>query len=157
MSKPRTARELMQSPVVALAPDDPIHVAYRLFAQEGIHGAPVVDDLGRVVGLLSSSDLLRAALDAKEVSPSEPGFYREDLDAVFGGWGLAPEDFKERVRDAVVSEYMSEEIVKVAPDAPVSEAARLMRENRIHRVLVVDDGSLCGILSSFDLIALLEE
>jgi CBS domain-containing protein len=157
MPKPKTARDVMQSQVVALAPDDPLHVAYRLFTEESIHGAPVVDELGRVVGLLSSSDLLRAALDAKEVSPAEPGLFREDLDAVFGAWGMAPEDFKERVRDAVVSEYMSEEVVKVAPSARVSEVARLMRENGIHRVLVVDEGDLCGILSTFDLVALLEE
>ena len=45
---------------------------------------------------------------------------------------------------------------QVRPDAPVPEVATTLREQRIHRVLVVEDGKLCGIVSTFDLIRLLE-
>lgn len=153
---PETARDVMQTHVVALSPDDPMYVAQRLFYEEGIHGAPVVDDGGTVVGMLTSTDILRALAEAKEVSPVDPGVYGNDLDASHGGWGIAPEDFKLRVRDAIVSEYMTEDLVHVAPEMPVSALARTMRENQIHRVLVLEDGDVRGIVSTFDLVQLLE-
>jgi CBS domain-containing protein len=151
-----TARDVMQTHVVALSPDDPMYVAQRLFYEEGIHGAPVVDEGGTVIGMLTSTDILRALTEAKEVAPVEPGIYRDDLDAIGGGWGIAPDDFKERVRDAVVSEYMTEDLVHVAPDMPIPALARTMRENQIHRVLVLEDGNVRGIVSTFDLVQLLE-
>jgi CBS domain-containing protein len=153
----QTARDVMQTQVVALSPDDPLHVAQRLFYEESIHGAPVVDERGTVVGMLTSTDILRAVIDAKDVAPAEPATYRDDLDSVFGAWNLAPEDFKERVQDVVVGDYMTEELVHVSPDMPVHELARTLRENQIHRVLVLEDGSLCGIVSTFDLVGLLEK
>jgi CBS domain-containing protein len=153
----RTARDVMQTGVVALGANDPLHVAQRLFYEEGIHGAPVLDQLGRVVGVLSSNDLLRALLEAKEVAGAGPRRAPVDLDEALGAWNLAPEDFEERVQAAEVSEYMTDSPVQVAPDTPVSELARIMRENGIHRVLVVEGGKLCGIVSTFDLIGLLED
>jgi CBS domain-containing protein len=151
-----TARDVMQTQVVALSPDDPLHVAQRLFYEEGIHGAPVVDNSGMVVGMLTTTDILRAITETKEVAPAEPGIYRDDLDSMLGAWNLAPEDFKERVQDVVVGDYMTEELVHVSPELPVRELARTLRENQIHRVLVLENGSLCGIVSTFDLVGLLE-
>jgi len=151
-----TARDVMQTQVVSLSPDDPLYVAQRLFFEEGIHGAPVVDDGGSVVGMLTSTDILRAVVDAKEVAPAEPSLYRDDLDVSQRGWNLAPEDFRQRVQDVLVSDYMTEELVSVAPTMPVSTLARTLRENQIHRVLVLEEGDLRGIVSTFDLIALLE-
>lgn len=151
-----TARDVMQTGVVALGASDPLHVAQRLFYEEGIHGAPVLDEVGKVVGVLSSTDLLRAVLERKDVEGPGPRPSPADLDEVAGAWSLAPEDFQERVQEALVSEFMTESPVEVPPDTPVPELARLMRENAIHRVLVVEAGRLCGIVSTFDLIGLLE-
>lgn len=153
----QTARDVMQSQVVSLSTEDPLHVAQRLFYEEGIHGAPVVDDRGVVVGMLTISDILRALTEEKEAAPAEPGPFRSDLDDVFGSWQIAPEDFKARVQDVLVSDYMTEDYVAVRPDTPVRDVARSMRENQIHRVLVLDDGSLCGIVSTFDLVGLIEQ
>jgi CBS domain-containing protein len=52
---------------------------------------------------------------------------------------------------------MTESIVSVDPTASIPEVASLLRQNRIHRVLVVKGDNLLGIISSFDLIQLLEE
>ena len=151
-----TARDVMQTQVVALAPHDPLHVAQRLFYEEGIHGAPVVDDRGAVVGVLTSTDILRAVTESVEIAPSEPAFFTHDLDCAIGGWTMAPDDFRERVQDVVVSDYMTETLVHVGPEMPIPEVARMLRENHIHRVLVLEDGNLRGIVSTFDLVALLE-
>ena len=47
---------------------------------------------------------------------------------------------------------MTRELVFVAPDAPIAEVAALMRDQRVHRVLVLDEGELIGVVTSFDLL-----
>ena len=68
----KTAKDIMQSQVVTVSPDAPLHSTQRLFYEEGIHGAPVVDEQGRVVGMITSTDILRAATEAEETAPSGP-------------------------------------------------------------------------------------
>ena len=65
-------------------------------------------------------------------------------------------DLSERLPDSRVSDVMTTEILAVTPDAPISGIARVLRENAVHRVLVIENGELCGIVSAMDLIALLE-
>ena len=152
-----TARDVMQTHVISVAPHTPISDVQRLFYEESIHGAPVVDSLGRVLGMLSSADLLRAAAEAHDVAPAEPTHYRNDLDLSHQDWERAPADVVARVGEAIVEDVMSPGIIHVAPDAPVTEVARRMQEQHIHRVVVLEDGKLCGVISSFDLIGLLAE
>jgi CBS domain-containing protein len=151
-----TARDIMQTRVVTLSPDAPLRAIQSLFVEEGIHGAPVVDEEGAVVGVVSSTDLLRAASEDADTSPAEPVYFRYDLDLHGADWGRAPADLRERLPDAVAADIMSTEILAVAPETPVSGVARVLRENAVHRVLVIEDGELCGIVSVMDLIALLE-
>ena len=47
--------------------------------------------------------------------------------------------------------------ITVAPETPIPEVAATLRKHRIHRVFVVDGEQLCGIISTFDLVALLEK
>ncbi len=152
----KTARDVMQTYVVKVSPDDPLSTVERLFFEEGIHGAPVVDDDGQVKGVISATDLLRAVSEEHDISPSEPAYFREDLDFSHFSWGRVPEDFKERLNELTVADYMTNGAVTVRPDTEVTQIARTLRENQIHRVLVVEDGLLRGIVSSFDLVALLE-
>lgn len=153
----KTAKDIMQTQVVTVSPDAPLHSTQRLFYEEGIHGAPVVDEQGRVVGMITSTDILRAATEAEESAPAEPSYFRGDPDYPSGLLALDPDDFQERLRDATVSDFMTEGVVHVAPSTPISELARTIRENKIHRLLVVENGTLRGIVSTFDLVTLLEK
>ncbi len=152
----KTARDVMQTQVLTLAPHDPLHTVQRLFYEEGIHGAPVVDDEGHVLGILTSTDILRAAADAEDGTGPDPDTFLEDLD-FSQAWSLSPETLKLRLQDTVASDYMTEEVIHVSPDMPVSQVARILRESQVHRVLVVENRRLCGIVTAFDLVALLEE
>ena len=149
-----TARNLMQTQVIAVSPEDPLSSVQRLFFEEEIHGAPVVDDQGRVVGLISSIDLLRAATEEYETQAPEM-----DLEELFE-FSLSrlgdPEVFEKALGQRTVRDAMTESVVSVSPDTPVAEIARILRANRIHRVLVIELGQLRGVISSFDLVALLE-
>jgi CBS domain-containing protein len=144
-------RDIMQTTVVAVAPSDPLTAVMRLLADEGIHGAPVVDDQRRIVGVISASDLVREAADATAAARPVQGYFAEGVEEFPEGLGAMIRDDDRRVEDV-----MTESVLRVSPDTPVAEAARLLREHRVHRALVTEGDELVGIVSSFDLIGLLE-
>ena len=146
------ARDIMQTQVVVVSPSDSLAAVMRLFSDEGIHGAPVVSEDGQVVGVISASDLLRAAADADEAARPGYGYFEEGIESFPEGLeGLAGTD------DRRAEDVMTEAIVWVEPSAGIGEVARTLRESRVHRVLVLEDEALVGIISSFDLIAVLEK
>jgi CBS domain-containing protein len=150
-----TAADVMQTQVITVSPVDPLHMVQRLFFEEEIHGAPVVDEEGRVRGMITIMDLIRTATEANESNGVDFIQVFEDI-GVGGGWANASENFQGRLSETVVEDAMTENVVAVAPDTSVSDVARVLRENKIHRVLVVNKEALLGIISSFDLIRLLE-
>jgi CBS domain-containing protein len=154
---PIRARDLMQRALVTLAPDEPVAEIQRVFADEEIHGAPVVDEVGRLLGMVSTLDLLRAAVREKETEREEPGDFEELFELSRGEWSRFVESYRERMHGLVAEDVMTEGVITVDAEAEVPEIVRTLRENRIHRVIVVEDGLLCGVISSFDLLALLEK
>jgi CBS domain-containing protein len=151
------ARDLMEGAVVTLAPDEPVTEIQRIFADEEIHGAPVVDDEGRLLGVVSTLDLVRAAVHEKETEREQPSDFEEVFDLSRGEWSRFVESYRERVKGLVAEDVMTEGAVTVDVDAELAEIVRTLREGRIHRVMVVEDGRLCGVISTFDLLALLEK
>jgi len=149
-----TARTLMQESIILVAPEDPLIGVQRLFADEMIHGAPVVDEQNRVLGVISTSDLLQAVTDERDSAYPVPGYF-EDGVASFAGF--ADEDFREALGEQRVADVMTRDIVSVSPGASIGEVARTLRHNRMHRVLVIEDDVLVGIITTFDLIELLEK
>lgn len=151
------ARDLMQTDPIAVSPEQPLLQAHRLMLEEEIHGAPVVDEDGNVLGVISALDLLRAVQQEYESGAAVPTYFRGDLPYSGPDWFQTPEDFQDRLADLTVGDVMVTEIVSVRPDAPIADVARIMRSQRIHRVLVVDDRQLLGLVTTFDLIATLTE
>jgi CBS domain-containing protein len=125
------ARDLMETDLLTVDPDTAIVDVHRLFAEEEIHGAPVVDEDFRVCGVVSALDLLRAV-------------------------GERYNDFEDRMRDVTAGDVMTGAIVSVPPDATAAEIARIMRAQRVHRVLVIDGRDLLGVITTFDLLAAVE-
>jgi CBS domain-containing protein len=157
---PITARDIMETQVVTLSPYEQLVKVERLFFEEEIHGAPVVADDGRLLGMVGSLDLLRAAAedhDALQVDFEPSPYLRELVDFSEFGAVTTRSSFQERLGERVVSDLMSEGAVTVSLDTPVPEIARTLRENRTHRVLVTEQGELRGIISTFDLVELLEQ
>jgi len=148
------ACDVMQDSVVTVSPEDTLHNVRCLFADEQIHGAPVVDDQGRVMGVISTSDLLRASVEDAAVPRAQVGYYEDGL----ASYDLSDDHvFEETLSGTRVADVMTLDKVSVPPDAPIAEVARTLSQNGVHRVLVIDDGQLLGIISSYDLIALLEK
>ena len=126
-----TVADLMTLDPVVIGVDAALEDAERLMRDRHISGLPVVDQHGALVGVISQTDVL------EDGGPSMASLLRR------------------RPSGLRVGELMSSPAVTVAMPAPLVEAARLMRDHRIHRVVAVDDhGRPVGVLSASDFVAL---
>ena len=152
----KTIADIMQTSIVSVAPHDPLHAVQRLFFESGIQAAPVMDDQTRLLGIVTSTDLLRAAAQHHDSDPIEP----TDFDGEMLGscsWRMEPDEFRERLGDNTVADFMTEQVLCVLPETPVADVARLLRSHRVHHVLVSRGDELCGIASAFDFIDLIQD
>lgn len=151
------ARDVMQSFMLKVNPETPLIDVHRLFVEEEIGGAPVVDDADRLLGVVTSLDLLRAVEEEHGTAASETTYFRDFFEFSGPDWTRSPEDFQDRLANRCVADVMTEGGVTVSPATSVSEVAATMRKNHIHRVFVVEGELLVGLISTFDLVGLLEK
>jgi CBS domain-containing protein len=152
-----TAGDLMTKSVLSVGPDTPLIEVYRLFVAEQIHGAPVVDDEERVIGVVSSSDLLRALEEERDTAVASTEYLRDLVEFSGPDWGRGLADFQDRLAQLSVADVMTSVAVTVRRDTPIGEVARTLRVHGIHRAWVEENGQLCGVISTFDLLPLVEQ
>ena len=132
------AKDIMRPVGFSVLETDDAWVAARRLFESGQTGAPVLDVAGRLVGIVSQSDL---ALYLRENSRNAPDFYAE------------PDRDPLPVRPAAtVGRLMSRVIVQVAEDMPIAEVERHMLRRRVQRVLVVRDGAALGVIAATDVL-----
>jgi CBS domain-containing protein len=147
------ARDIMTSPAITVKPDLGVKELVALFTEKRIGGAPVVDDDGRLVGMVTEGDLM--AMDADIALPH----YFEIFDSII--YLESEKKFRERVEKAAaanVEQLMTDgdKVKTIGPDAPARTAATLMSKHRFDRVPVVDDdGRVVGIVSRHDVMKIL--
>lgn len=151
-----TARSVMTDSVVSVSPGASLLDVLRLFVEENIHGAPVVDEDEQLVGVITTSDLLRAQEDEHDGAPATADYLRGVLEFSAPDWSGDLTDFQDRLAQRTVAEIMTKSFLSVPCDAPVADIARCLRENQIHRVWVEDEGRLRGVVSTLDLMPLIE-
>jgi len=141
-------KEIMTSPVTVVNADQTLEQAARLMLDNRIGGVPVVDNEGKVLGIVTESDF-----SAKEHAIPFSRIYAPQL---FGEW-MSKEGIEkafEAARKITVDKIMSVPVITVSPEDTVAEAVRKMLEHRIHRVVVAEDGVPAGIVSRHDLLKL---
>jgi CBS domain-containing protein len=119
-----------------------------------ISGAPVIEH-GAVVGIVSRSDIETALSRERSRSAAVATWYFDtDRPDVEPANPLDPTDSAlESLRKLQVRDVMTREVISVSSDDSVVRVARVMSERRIHRVLVVDEGKLQGIVSALDVVS----
>ena len=152
-----TAKDLMETHIISVAPETPLINVHRLFVEEQISGAPVLDDLGVVMGVITAADLLRAVAEEHDTVRVEADYFRDSLPYSSPDWAGAPENFQDRLAELRVSDEMSQGVISVPPSAGAPEVARTLRKAGVHRVFVAEDGRLLGLLSAFDLLKVIED
>lgn len=150
------AKDIMQTRVTQIGPDDPLVNVHRLFCDEEISGAPVVSETGELLGVVTIRDLLRDHRDGIDAPDRDLEYYRDDHAPDRPRRRSTNDELFDRLTTTTAADVMSPEVLSVEPDAEISEITRLILENRIHRVLVVErterGTALCGIISVFDLV-----
>jgi CBS domain-containing protein len=148
--KKRAVSELMNPDVVCVRPGMTVKEVEQLLASRGVSGAPVVDDAGHILGVVSQSDLVRRR--STRVTAGESGRFFTDDDE-YRDIASLPIDASQ----TPVEEVMHKEVYSVTRDTGVAVAANIMRERRIHRLLVTEKDCLVGVISSLDLMRVVEE
>jgi CBS domain-containing protein len=134
-------KDLMTTKVVSVTPETPLKEVADLLVEHRIAGVPVCDAGGKVLGVVSESDILWKEFR----TPSDDGGLIDRLlDSAYGD--------DKRAKAKTAREAMSAPAITVEPDVSIARAARLMLENAVNRVPVVSDGRLVGILSRADLV-----
>lgn len=153
------AKDIMQTRVTQIGPDDPLLSVHRLFCDEEISGAPVVSETGDLLGVVTIRDLLRDHREGAEAPDRTLDYFRDEHPPDRPRHRSTNDELFDRLTTTTAEDVMSPEIIHVEPDTEISEVVRLILENRIHRVLVLEptEGgkSLAGIISVFDLVQLL--
>ena len=140
--------DVMETAWPTLGPESTVEEAIKLFAEERVSGAPVVED-GRLVGIITEGDLIFQDAEVKA-----PGF----LD-ILGGivpLGDTDEYRREALKSAgvTVGEVMTDDLVTVAPEATLAETATIMADRRKKILPVVDGGRLVGVITRMDILTL---
>ena len=125
------ARDVMQTGIVAVGPSTPLLDVHRLFTEEEISGAPVVDDDGTLLGVITSTDLIRAVEEEHDSGRVAQDYFRDLLPYSSPDWASGPEDFQDRLREIRAEDVMTVEVLTVAPETPV----RLGSEHDSHEWL----------------------
>ena len=121
-------RELMQRAVKTVSLDAAVNEAVVTLADSHISALPVVDGQGRMVGVISSSDILTSEAEAEDATAREALF-----------------------EDTMLRDIMTPHPLTVLPDADVREAAQQMLYADIHRLFVVDSERVVGVISTTDI------
>ncbi|MFQ3647574.1 MAG: CBS domain-containing protein [Anaerolineae bacterium] len=127
-------KDWMSRDVLTVDPKTPIAEAYRLMKERKVRRLPVVKD-GRLVGIVTLGDV-------REASPSS-------------ATSLSIWELNYLWAQLTVDRVMKAPVIKLAPDATVLEAARLMLEHKISGLPVVDGETLIGIITESDIFRML--
>lgn len=145
---PKTVADVMSHDPIVVSPQTPLKEAIQILAERRISGLPVVDELGKLVGVISETDLMWRETGATPppyimildsvIYLENPGRYEQELHKALG---------------QTVGEVMTPEAITIKPEKPLREAAQLMHDKNIRRLPVIDAaGLVIGILTRGDIV-----
>jgi CBS domain-containing protein len=151
------ANEIMNPEVLCVQHNWSVNAAAEFLSEQAITGAPVVDDEGNILGVVSASDIARYA--SRHLTDFT--LKSRHSDYFVSGWEdrIREEDMHGLRLDAAapdsVTSIMTSHVYSVDENCPIFEIAEIMIHNRIHRVLVTQGNLLVGIVTTLDLLRIL--
>ena len=150
--KAKLVREVMNPGVETIREDCSVSELASFLMEKEISGAPVVDGKGRLVGVVSVTDIVEQRTHDEDASPrsTEPHWdERADMREL--------QRQRRRGDGMLVRDIMTPTVYTIPDDTFVSEAARTMIAGRIHRLFVTRESHIVGIVTTLDLLKLLAE
>ena len=145
-------RDIMTTEIVAVRPEASVNDIARLMCEHNVSGVPVVDEAGKIVGVITELDMIvrntRLELPAfiqildGRIMLETPGHYEKRLRHMLGT----------RAED-----IMTREVVSIGPDAEVEDVATLMVKRRVNPVPIIENDTLVGIVSRSDIIRMMSQ
>ena len=148
-------KDIMKKKVITLRPDETLKEVSLKFSEHNISGAPVVDDEGHVIGIVSETDIIaaieRSGREVKMVYLS-PALSMVGLSFKETPSNKKTEEIFEDVGNIKVSKMMKHNVKTVGPDDRVKAVIDIVASGKINRVPVVEDGKLVGIVTRGDIL-----
>lgn len=147
------AEKIMTRDVITVTDRTKVRDLIKILGKHNISGAPVLDENGRLCGIVSEKDVIRARLRAIYHADEH-----EDLLDLFSPTYSVMEDIQQGkfTRYRWVEQIMTRDVVTVGVETSVEEVASTMLEHHFHRLPVLEkDGGLAGIITTIDMVKLL--
>ena len=139
-------KSVMSREVVTINARDTVHEALELMMENGVSALPVLDNRGRCIGILSTSDFVDVTYDLDE--GMEGADHQSEI-----WWAIFIKNVSEHVGQQNVMDLMTENVISTGPDASLVHAASTMLRERVHRLPVLDkQNRLLGIISTTDVL-----
>jgi len=138
--------DIMTRKVVSIPPETPALAVARLLAERGFSGVPVTDTAQQLLGVVSEADLIRrlATSDAEAETVGVLGHLFYDRDRAAARYA--------RAHGATAADLMTRDVITATETTTAEHAAHLLDQHRIHRLPVVQDGLLVGLVARADLL-----
>ncbi|MEN8188316.1 MAG: CBS domain-containing protein [Thermodesulfobacteriota bacterium] len=141
------AKDIMSREVITVTSHTSVKDLAQTLALHQISGAPVVDDSGKVIGVVTESDLIDQSKKVHiptVITILDSVFYLENPDKM--------EQEMKKIAGSMVGDICSSSPTLLAPDTPLDEIATIMAEQSIHTLPVVEDNRIVGIIGKRDII-----
>lgn len=159
-----TAGQVMCREVITVEAGTTVEEVHDLFQANNISGAPVVDEDGELVGIISEDDLVFGQmgftdkeLHRMEEQAEQEWLARQKGQQPSGSGEKPPSADREKKESHTVGEIMTVNPIAAEEETPLEELCRLMWNFRIHRVPIIRQGKVTGIVSAIDLCRLVTE
>lgn len=148
----------MNSDILTVREDMPLSDLSIFLVENEISGAPVLDETGHLVGVVSVMDIVRSEGEqlATERAAEPSDFFLRDFHYAADLLGIRSISIRPD-NDMTARDLMTPTVFTIPEETPVDEIAKSMVVGRIHRILVTRNKRVVGIISSLDMLKLLFE
>ncbi len=140
-------RDIMTKDLITLSPDVEIAQAAKVLLESSVNGAPVIDESGKLIGILCQSDLI----SQQKRLPIPSLFTLLDGFIPLTSMKNVEKEMK-KIAATTVAQAMTPNPVTVDPDATIEEVATIMVDKNFHTLPVVEKGRLVGIVGKQDVL-----
>jgi CBS domain-containing protein len=149
MARTGTVADIMQADPITVMPDTAADAVFHTLREHELPGVPVVNDGGRVVGIVTENDLV--------IADEQGDLHLPHYIELFGGivYLESMKHFEQRLRKAIAAtaaDLMTADPVTISPDATVQEAAKVIATKKHNRLPVVEHGRLVGVVTRLDVL-----
>ncbi len=146
------ARDLMAEKVVCVQPETSISELIKILVKNKINGAPVINKAGKLVGVISKTDIIEQGEKAgKKRSAQGKKSYYDDTN------GKLEKYFDKVVKSkdfgkTLVKDVMTTNVITARADDTIDRLAKTMYDKKIHRIIIQDKGQVLGVVSTMDIL-----